>query len=361
MPKYSKYNIDFLLLLLRKLGFNDENRRNEYLTHLLNTNVIERKARSINFGEDINQYNYGNSVLELIDEIFIRKNPQDILQKEKASNFYVNATDIANFSFCPAYFAINRTFETPRLLNNLLIVNGTKLHEKGLLNFSKDHTLFNKDRENRAYSLPDEHINKILKIKSCRNLFIGHKAESKVFSNKEFKFYGQPDYIFESPMKEKFVVEEKFSIKNMVAFENQKLQLAAYIRFIKDFDIKFGLLINWLYDTDYEGKQYIKNVTVTTVYLNALAEKLDAIYTSIEEFYHKGSVEFNVQKINPKKCSNCSLRTYCGHKTGEFNMLKYPYANEYLSLSKLVNFDELQNTIPLGEMKELFNWTDGLN
>src|SRR5690554_1714127 len=99
--------------------------------------------------------------------------------------------------------------------------------------------------------------------------FVGHNdfKNQRYFINENEGFIGQPDYIFKNKNGENFVVEEKFQ-RNTYGnqrrfYNNHKIQLASYINYIQEINLKYGYLVYWVYDDDYNeniGRCYVYRI-----------------------------------------------------------------------------------------------------
>jgi hypothetical protein len=198
-------------------------------------------------------------------------------------------------------------------------------------------------------------------IKKSKVLFVGHKDEERIFTNNEWQ--GVPDYILEDSIGNIFVVEEKYQNKrdphkdtqNFLNayggycaenediineyekeeekwkkskgyfFYNHLVQIISYLKNIKEYDIKYGILIYWYYDFS-NNTPYVHKVTTQKIVLNEYYNKLyNETYTQLNNLKQNKIVEFNSDNINLNKCVNCVVSNYCGHKTRKFSKLEYPY------------------------------------
>ncbi len=165
----------------------------------------------------------------------------------------ISATDISNFTFCPANFAISKTFSYKALEET---VQGTEFHEKNILRY-----LFNRVYRQAPKNLRKEK-NKFSDFSSVRSdeafielrktvenrkiLYSGHIKDSKIFQSLKGNYAGNPDYILqEKNSGEIFVVEEKFRFQNNdneveVFHQNHLNQILSYIYGIHEPRISFG-------------------------------------------------------------------------------------------------------------------------
>ena len=360
MNNLSQKQYNYAINLLNRIGFTDSKLRYKYLENIneLNTHFYEHLG-----------YSKPECIDELIKEIDIKKNLNElklkILDKEK-----ITATDFASFNFCPASYAISKSFEIESDKNEIKKFLGAEFHETLRL---IDNSIPKSYNHNELYDSDILVNEKINKIKNCELIFSGHTGKNIVFVNAQEKFTGQPDYIFKDPNDDYFVVEEKFKFLNFhykeienhslgnnnyykydpdlwnqnekikrnknSFYTNHILQVESYIQFIKEYPIKYGILIYWFYDfhggknnvPGYGNVAKVHSVNLKVIKKNDNLSLLNETKNSIEKLILNNELEFN-EKINPNKCAACSTNKYCGHKTNNIKELSFPYSKEYMKL-----------------------------
>lgn len=311
----------FFKILLRKLNFSSSI-ADGYLVKLIKNNTIKDRRFA-----DVT--NIQAIIQELYDELELKMDSDKITLKDDCGNDYFTASDVASLVFCPASFSISRSFDVQKIKNKISINVGQAFHAK--------HLLLNLDSQNiNRYryetNISDKVWTNISKIRRCENLYIDNEGETKIFKNGEYGFWGRPDYLFRDPNNNIFVVEEKFSVSGSKVYDNHLAQLSSYIKYITDYPIRYGILINW--EFKYEGLQpMLKNSSTTMVNPNEREDVLNNSVNTIKKLRQSNSVIFDRSSINPSKCAGCSVRLYCGHKTGKIEQLKFPYSLDYLRLS----------------------------
>lgn len=307
----------------------------------------------------------------LISEINIKKYNNI---RRKALKKSISATDIANFNFCKASFSITNSFQIDKLVGKERMEFGETFHEE-LKAIKK--IWINKRREN-IYIINQDLSN----IKKSKVIFLGHKKDK----NKKQFFYnnnwvGEPDYIMLDSENNHFVIEEKFKYKYDPSkkngslgydrdygeiwdddkerqareeeeiwkkskgyfFSNNIIQVLSYINNIKDFPIKYGILIYWYYDFDKRRVPYIHKVITKKIQFDTQSENLyNSNFSELQKFLTNNEIPFDSEKVNFKKCANCSVSLYCGHKTKKFNTIKFPYDFEHTKLIKVEFPEELK-------------------
>ncbi|GEP93722.1 hypothetical protein SAMN05660909_05681 [Chitinophaga terrae (ex Kim and Jung 2007)] len=272
-------------------------------------------------------------------EYKVKKNSQ-IKIKDAFTN-YISATDLANYTYCPVSFSISKTFDLKKIES---AYNGTDLHESHrLINFISSERGRNQGVGTGSSGLIGTLIkpeNELFfnEIERSTVIYQGHgKAEQKKYF-KSFKgdYVGQPDYILQNSSKDFFVVEEKFQYQSTQVekeryFHNNHInQLISYLYGINDYNIKYGYLVYWKFDFDY-GDRYIHSCQVVRIEKNEIARnQIIAVYSKLKNFINNKVEGFDITNRNPSKCANCVSNLLCGHKTGRFSTLKYPYSTEYL-------------------------------
>ena len=377
----------FLNFLIKRIGFLDDSFLTLYLYALgkvsrrfkvlgsqhRNTYDKERDGRWKHY-ELVGDY-YIPDTFDIFDFLNYEvklKNKKDYKLKKNSTGI-ITATDIANFTYCPVSFSIGRTFHTKKIESAII---GTSLHEKNVLfyylqpfkEFSaesyeqkiKQHTFGKFENDNNRDFIND--------IKSSTLIYSGHadeESKKKYFSNSKKNFYGQPDYIFKSNFDGKiFVVEEKFQFVNKDPsdyknqenfteieqervkkrklnrfFSNHENQVNAYVHGIMDPVIDYGYLVYWKYEMDNglpeiiacSVKKILKNDESKSAFGNAFQE--------IHKLIKQGKTGFNINDRSHLKCASCVTGVFCGHKTGRFSEITFPYDLNFLKL-KYVEFPE---------------------
>jgi len=268
----------------------------------------------------------------LFKELETKRN-RDKVRKINGSNL-VSATDISSFSFCPVSYAINKTLEIPKLQSTQV---GTDLHEKSRLsNFSLRDQVSN---ESEIVTVENKEFFK--DIKNSTVIFEGHNLnnKNKFFKNTKKSFIGQPDYVFLNDDGHYFIVEEKYHYVNdakQLFYENHKYQLLSYIHFIEEYNISYGYLVYWKYSYGYDNEVNMDGCLVLKLNKDANSKsKLENILNSVKHFYDTKEILFNKDQRNPKKCASCVSNLFCGHKSGNFDLIKFPYSDEYFKTKYL--------------------------
>lgn len=357
---YTENELKNAKYLIRKIGFTNEEKILQLLIHYENEySYIEStqstkgiKNRKGQISKYINIYKKeikNDRCLSMLKwEVELRKNVSELELKEFNEKQYISATDLAAFIFCPASYSISKSFFVEHTLNKLKIDTGSELHEELNLIYKKKYFGF---KEDYVSYLNDKQKSILNKIKSCKLIFKGHDDEDKFFKNHERKFIGQPDYIFLDPNNNYFVVEEKYHFqksnmlikysgdskyKNTDFFPNNLTQLQSYIECINEYDIKYGILINWYYHFD-DDKIIIHDFTYKILKKGVNTELFEKTILDIINFKNSKTIEFN-NDVNINKCANCSVNLYCSHKTDNLDKLQIPYNKHDLKL-KYVEYE----------------------
>lgn len=357
MSNYSKKQEIFANYLLRKFGIDDH----EFISKFLH-------FYSIAYGQYVQYasgtfFNTSESISQLVLEKNIRDRRQEIKlkQSEKA---YINATDIANYTFCPASYSVNSSFVIEHPTGEKQRLIGEKLHKK--LNLLKK---FEEYHGNQIEKLDVFDDSEILQILNAQIIYTGHneKFGKKIFYNNESRIACEPDYIFLDDEKQYFLVEEKYhyhkdprkasysekwmewngygndgseyeervnnlETKSNIFFKNHTIQVITYLKNIKEYDLKYAYLIYWYYDFN-DDEPYIHKASVKRIILNNYND--DFYLKTINEFHDllkNKTQEFDTEKINPNKCAGCVVNKYCGHKNKKYKTLTLPYKLDYLTL-----------------------------
>lgn len=366
---FSKKQNLFINYLLNKIGFKQEQLINKYkmkLEAIYGKYYQEWRTQTYKNGyvRDYYEYRYTNSecIEELLKEIEIKKNLNSITLKEINKKSKISATDLSSFDFCPASYSIMKSFEIEHPTNEDKRNIGINLHETLRLVDKQIPKQFEQS-DFADYNVIEN--SSIKKIKNCELIFSGHSTVKSFFENKEMNYIGQPDYIFKDPKGQYFAVEEKFKyLNNYISndiydageveknrkrvlksfFSNHIVQLSSYVKYINEYDLKYGVLIYWFYDFN-DAKPYVHNVSIKVVQKDANSTLLEKTKSSLVAFIENKTIDFS-NKVNPNKCGACVVNKYCAHKTNEKKTLTFPYNCHDLKL-KFVPFpEELKKSKP---------------
>jgi len=356
----------YLTYLLRLIGLQNEKQL------FLYTEMITKTFSKIEF-EPGRQYISYDECFKILKREIELKQYHSI--ENKAPTASVNATDLSSFVFCPASFSINKSFVIDYPTNKEEMELGTNYHSL-LITAKKKYIKSSNYRELSKNEIYNSNI--LVEIKSSKLIYSGH-SQRRPFYNDQENYYGDPDYIFvNSENGEKFIVEEKFSYKSDPGkldyteyefsdyqraneesenwrkmrthfYKNHIVQLYSYIRNHPD-KISYGYLIYWYYDFNGE-EMYIHKYDIKKIKPNKEYEYLyQNVRSEIKRIVDSKIVEFNNDEVNVNKCVKCSVNKYCGHKTGRYSNLTFPYEKRFLRLFPLVEFP-----------KELLNKPDEAN
>lgn len=344
--------------LIKRIGFSDNEFSKNYLIEL-NKNIFKFKfidsipLETQNIESDDEYFVIGNKYYIIKNDIFvpikfdiidyltkeysIKKNK--IIKYRKNSNpKIISATDLANFVYCPVSFSINKTFITSKIEATH---NGVFLHEQArILNYYKniDEEKIDYDSSNVIDDSFIDNLNKLF-IEDVRNstlIFSGHNLQDneKYFISNKGTYAGQPDYIFKNQKNDFYVVEEKYQLNNDNSsdhfYKNHIMQLISYLHAIPNYYFKYGYLVYWKYNNDYG------DLKITSLKVNKIEKtensKIYLIkeFNNLKNFIKSGVLSFDTNNLNHKKCANCVLNLYCGHKTAKFDKITYPYSENFL-------------------------------
>jgi CRISPR/Cas system-associated exonuclease Cas4 (RecB family) len=348
----------FLDYLLRKIGFKNQDLIDKYKNKLEAVHgIYEQRHKTIHYGNgnSYDQYYYkfiNSGCIEVIlSEIEIKKDLGSISTIEFLNSAKISATDLSSFTFCSASFTIKKSFEIKYPTGEEALDIGSDFHESLRL-INKKFPKGSVESDFIDYNVQENNV--IKKIKSCKLIFAGHANEKESFENKSKNYIGQPDYIFKDPRGDYFVVEEKFKylssyynpdhndwkeieenneiIKNTF-FSNNIIQLASYLEFIEEYELKYGVLIYWFYSF-IDDKPYIHDFSYKVVKVGEYSKQLNSTLLNLINLIKKKKSDF-ADKINPNKCISCSVNKYCAHKTNEIDTLSFPYSKNDLKLRSI--------------------------
>jgi CRISPR/Cas system-associated exonuclease Cas4 (RecB family) len=352
--EFSEKQVALIDYLLTRLGFEDNSFTRDYVIRLTSVAYIHRNVRAI-YGEiesddQIPDFYYfdGEKCLPekydlidfLIDEYKLKKEKKYEILRNISE--YVSATDLANFTFCPIGYAIDKSFE---IETNSLTETGEHLHEQSRLSSRIDlmdgelkKKLVQRKDNVESYITEENHLF-FDKIMESKLLYSGHSESTrKYFTNEQIKFIGQPDYIFKDNSGVNFIVEEKFKRERYRGFDsffsNHKIQLASYIYYLNEFNAQYGYLVYWMYD--YSGYEIsYERCLVTRIDRGTNMEQfLIRVHNELRDFKRKKFLNPDLSRLDGKKCASCVYCRYCGHKNGKKSQVTLPYQRSYHNLYK---------------------------
>lgn len=354
---------DNMIVALAKIGFQDDSIAKNYLNslyvliHKIYENKKYRKPNSsrrhgyeyVNYTEN----DFCKLTLQAIlfevsfkqreseesggaDENSFEKTIKDYVLENK-NLVYVSASDISSFVFCPASYCISKSFLDEE--NSEEVKAGIEMHEQvNLVNYvsgvGKRHALSNSVMGSDFYT--DENKLFFNDIRNSKVLYVGHdKNSKKYFKSSKGKFVGQPDYVFTNTYGNNFVVEEKY---RKIEKEGHKLigshnaQLASYVIGLDELNASYGYLVYWYYEYKNDIKEVKKCVVFKVEKSESNRLEIRKAYKQIIELNEGKASSFDVESLISSKCVGCSVRKFCGHKTGRLNQISIPYTSDYYGL-----------------------------
>ena len=329
------------------------NKHIEYLESCLSCVGIEN-SKQLQFKkyiiETISYTNYygEKNITRLRFALYIKyfKEEIDIRMKKIFSNIYnsqkiTSISDLSSFEFCPVSFAINQTYEVPsnsswerdewlgdkkHLFDRFNIFQKTKSVSEAFI----DSTI---EIDEKVRSDFEDVFNSKLVINN-------YDGSNKTFySNSNDTVRGNPDYVFENAEGKRFVVVEKFTRKisedKPIPYYNDLVKLYGYIFELEKLNIDFGYLIYWYWQVDeiqMPNGNPIKKIRLKSYDKFPIEKsienktKLLATIDRVNRFKETKTFSVDGDRISyPNKCLNCSVVSYCNHKTGRFDNINLPY------------------------------------
>lgn len=338
--KYGRDDEDLICSLLKKRGFLKKIVRENYY------NMLQRRFKMYGGYDEAEEQpvfmpDHQVIAIRIAKEILtpVYKNIRPANKKYKL----ISATELANFSFCPASYAIQASYN----LKSPVVANmGTMMHDRKMLVINKRNEtkksffLFSKtkDYKNIDENVITQNIKQSIKpllddIASSELVFHGHDTNrNKVFYNKESTLNGTPDYIFKKKDGTTFIVEEKFSLqkKNTKSldkpYDSHRIQLGAYTMLLEEIKACYGYIIYWSYTFNDVGMPYVSKAQAFRLESSAFFEnEVKNVFCKVSKFKSEGISKFESENVNPWKCVNCIVTELCMHKTCIKQDLHIPY------------------------------------
>lgn len=331
-------HVEYIERCLRSLNF-DNLKLVQFVKHIVET---------ISMWDTISRRRLGLFIKHIQEESALRK--REYVQEFYSPEKVTLVSDLSHFLFCPASFAINETFKVDADMSwekdewtkqKLFLVDRHRIFQRGLSYEEAFSDFLSEGDPNWEKDFRSIFESRIL-VNNSTN------PNPTVYSNSSNTLRGAPDYVFEHPTGYRFSVTEKFSRENSEkrVFENDLVKHYAFLEELKSVNVSFGYFINWYWELrdDAQGgmSAYVRSYTITKVDSNSdNATKLDRAIQSVSIFKSKAIMQIDGDKISyPNKCLNCSVVSYCNHKTGKLNEIELPYNLHKLSTT---NGDVLVN------------------
>ena len=331
--------------LLRRLGFIEGEIKDLYCEALTQYFYENDYVKDFTFTDKKTEKEVSVSVHYTVvdalnDEVKFREEKRWAFKDKIQSSKAISATELAAFSFCPASFSIANTFETGSTREMDI---GTQQHEESLLSFFKKQTfsIYQENiRSDEKDRIKPDYIdsNNAWFFEELRNsilIYAGHNdQENRLFYNKQRTLLGQPDYVFQNKTGQNFIVEEKFksSKEHNHFFANHKVQLASYINGLEEINAQYGYLTYWFYENTSKGLKVTHCKLYKITKSDAAKAYLNGIYNKVSQLRRGVKLAFDVETLSVNKCIRCSFNRWCGHKTGLYKDLQYPYLTNYLKI-----------------------------
>ncbi len=350
--KYGLKGENLINQMLANLKFADNEFRNSYRDKLISKSSLNDWENNFeyyeNFAEKKELNKIGKAIYKLLKEEFIKSSKYSH-KKEYAQN--ISSSEIGNFAFCPASYAITKSLETNNSESSTLKFNFEKQQNIGLL-FKGQNKIENVEEILDSLAFKIEGNNLLREILSGR---LEHSningINPKIFRSINKEFLSAPDNILKSSGK-KMIVEEKFRGQNdnvISPFHNHILEVLNNIQNIDELNYASAYIVYWSWqfqrdqDDIYSLNYDLKGCSIFKVELNEKWKSvLSSTISKIRDLLKGNSISFNLQNINASKCAGCSVNEYCYHKTGRLREVRLPYRNFLLEyLEPKIRFDEI--------------------
>ncbi|MCI1189413.1 hypothetical protein MON38_18470 [Hymenobacter sp. DH14] len=326
---------------LKKLGFHNESLKNDYLDKLYQK--VYEKLREYKSLETIAWIVYSN-----IREEFVFKKASfvdesegvDVITKYVINEIdagYITATDISSYVFCPASYCIKKSFIDDEATIEAQI--GTGFHEYSRLVYytdaSKRSLVFGGNVIGDQYYNKDNHYF-FDDLRKSKIVYAGYDANSKkYFKSSKANFFGSPNYIFANENGQNYVVQEKFrnaKKRSNILRSSHKAQVVSYINFLDSIDALYGYIVYWYYVGEDDSKRIKECIVFKVEKSETDEEEIQSVFQDVSWINEGFDLEFDRDKLDAKKCVNCVVNRFCGHKTGRFTQVSIPYGKEYYGL-----------------------------
>ena len=275
------------------------------------------------------------------------------LSAASTSSNSILLSELSQYLFCPASFAINRSFNIPGIkpIDSSSKWSGSKdgFYDRYLLYQKKQNikSCFEYYPYYYIEGIPNSIILEEESSDIFEELFKGSiktnnhfDTAPQTFKSDDGKLIGAPDYLVELTNGQLVVVAEKFSSISSAGaskiYNSDIIALEAYLTKFKHLKIDHAYFINWTWSIEKipngglgpdTNKLYINKVNIKSIDLEVSRELLvDQTTEKINSLKSGNKLKFADLGF-ANKCLNCSVYSYCEHKSGTNNSVGLPYGS----------------------------------
>jgi len=324
-------------ILTSKIGYNKETIEKIYTAFYPDNNIkyYRQKSRNSDWSVDFQIRYYEEretKIRNLFSKLFINELEEAgksltkrLITKKEAHA----ATDLANFVFCPASYAINQTFYIDFQENENVFI-GTQEHEKQRLLGLSDHKGLD---ENTYLTESTNYYNDFNRIRNSKCISQGHSDKTPtIYYSKKRNLSGIPDYIFKDSAGF-FAVEEKYTFKDYEEltnlYPNHKTQALVYLYGLDEFNFNEVFVLYW-YINKYKvsGEYYVYNYRLfKLIKTNENKKMIVEVFNDLESIRNRVPYPFDVSGINYRKCIRCNYFPFCEYKKGKISNIELGVIN----------------------------------
>jgi tetratricopeptide (TPR) repeat protein len=276
-------------------------------------------------------------IKNLVDELHLRKRTDITPSYKEIKRTLVS--DLSHFLFCPVSYAIHQTYEVYAQTSwERDEWKQDKLYLGDRLRIYKETGILSKAFADAEINFTEE-LKKQIHFIFQSELIVDNATSSEptIFNSDEGTLTGAPDYILKHPTGGTFVIIEKFSHISSrdkeQPYESDLIKPLAFLNKFGSIGLRFGLILNWYWDLiDIPSEDKIrKKIVLRSLKVHRMDAghhelKLQTAIKAVENFRKTSELITDGDKLSwPAKCLNCSVVSYCHHKTGRFDQIPLPY------------------------------------
>lgn len=322
-------HINYIENCFEKLNFTST-KLSQFSTHL---------SKTITFDNYISRFRLAKHIKHFQEEFTLREKAN--YNKSYNPDKTILVSDLSHYLFCPVSFAINETFDVnanstwekdewlgdkKMLIDRYKVFEQTKNYEE---TFKESQIPINDALENDFEYIFNSQI--IVDNVSDK--------ETTVYSNNDNTLFGAPDYLMQSEDGKKYAITEKFSsiysADSKTPFDSDLIKHFAFLDEFHTAGLDFGCFITWYWDLiniETNNGRVKKKIVVISYRITKIerneqnSSKLINTIKKVSDFKKSKSMAIDGDHISyANKCFNCSVFTYCNHKTGKFDSIELPY------------------------------------
>jgi hypothetical protein len=334
IPKiYHLEGINLFNHLLALVGFEDDFVRDDYRNALISKSKLidwkNTEEQDDTWDAQILRLRIGKILFELIEERWMKNKNIESLYAGKDT---ISSSELGNFVFCAASYSIASTFGTEE--KRMTVGDHDLSAKESIFRLSKtcnnEGSILSVINSLNISGEEEALLRYLLNINFTTSNI--NDFNPKIFISDNGTFLAAPDNLY---MGEKnIIVEEKYRILSEKSFDqcflNHELEILNSEFNIESLNGAEKFVIYWIWSIDKrENRQLEYTYSIKEVKIFRIGNEKERVLNSsvekLKELKQNKTIGFSKSNTFASKCTGCSNRKMCYHKTGRLNSLEEPY------------------------------------